>query len=185
MSIHHQSRYLSALWCLAKPRGQNHNLSVCPLQHHNDHMQRTLTYNNPSSFDSAMNSPFIHAVAASLQVPTSGHSPLSMGDLCFANIPCPSHQLSQLKLNLVLNPCRLQVGQRINKDSEALNTTSPRIRRHFWLIEFSKRSTQVRTLAYHRNQCWSVTSSFSFQTLLRSQQGTNLLPRLCSTLPCP
>ena len=45
----------------------------------------------PWSFHSEINSSFVHAVPASLQVPTSGHSPLSMDHFCLANIPCLSH----------------------------------------------------------------------------------------------
>ena len=75
-----------------------------------------------------MNSSFVHTVATSL--PNNSHSLLSMGEFC---IPCPSHDLSQLKLNLLLNPCQLQLRHRINKNGEAPSTTlllsyPPRIR---------------------------------------------------------
>jgi hypothetical protein len=63
-----------------------------------------------------MNSSFVHAVAASL--PNSGHSLLSMGEFYPANIPCPSHGLSQLKLNLLLNPYQLKLRHRIIKNCE-------------------------------------------------------------------
>src|SRR6266852_959841 len=129
-----------------------------------------------------MNLSFVHTVAASL--PNSGHPLLSMGEFC-PDIPCPSHELSQLKLNF-LKRCQLQLRLRIKKNSKALNTTfyKLRIRRHFWLIEYPAYSTQVHTFPYRRGRSWSITSFFSFQSRLRSQQGTNLLPQLCSTLPC-
>jgi hypothetical protein len=112
----------------------------------------------------------MHAVAEPLA--NSGHSLLRMGELRPADIiPCPSHELSQLKLNLLLNPCQLQLSHRINKNSEALNTAlllfyPPRIQRRFWLIEYPAQSTQVRTFPYCRLSSWSVMSFFFFQTRL-------------------
>ena len=67
-----------------------------------------------------MNSSFVHAVVASL--PNSGHPLLSMGDFYPADIPCPLYELSQLKLNLLLNLCQLQLRHRINKHSGVPNT---------------------------------------------------------------
>jgi len=105
-----------------------------------------------------MNLSFVHTVAASL--PNSGHPLLSMGEFC-PDIPCPSHELSQLKLNF-LKRCQLQLRLRIKKNSKALNTTfyKLRIRRHFWLIEYPAHSTQVHTFPYRRGRSWSITSFF-------------------------
>jgi hypothetical protein len=111
-----------------------------------------------------MNSSFVHAVAASL--PDSGHSHPNMGEFFPADIRCLSHGLSQLKPKIFLNPRQSQLRRRIN--SEALNTElrlfypgpPPRIRRHFWLVEYPAQSTQVRTFPYHRDRSWSVMSFF-------------------------
>jgi hypothetical protein len=89
-----------------------------------------------------------------------------MGEFFPADIRCLSHGLSQLKPKNFLNPRQSQLRHRIN--SEALNTEfrlfypgpPPRIRRHFWVIEYPAQSTQVRTFPYHRDRSWSVMSFF-------------------------
>jgi hypothetical protein len=143
---------------------------------------------NTNSIPSVLNSSFVRAVAVSL--PNSGHPLPSMGMFCSANIPCPSRKLLQLKLNLLLNPCQLQLRHRISKNIEALNTAlllfyPPRIRRHLWLIECPAQSTRVRTFRYPRYRSWSVMCFvFPFQTRPQYQQGTDF-PPLCCTLSCP
>jgi hypothetical protein len=122
----------------------------------------------------------MHAVAEPLA--NGGHSLLSMGKLRPADIiPCLSHELSQLKLNLLLSPCQLQLSHRINKNSKALNTALllfylPRIQRHSWLIEYPAQSTQVRTFLYCRLCNWSVMSIFSFRLASDSSRGPTCYP---------
>jgi hypothetical protein len=112
-----------------------------------------------------MNSPFVHAVVTS--PPNSGHSLLSMGEFYPADIPCPSHQLPQLRLNILLNRCQLILKHRINlnKNCEALNTAlllfyPSKIRQPFWLAEYPAQTTHVCTFPYRRDRSWSVMSFF-------------------------
>jgi hypothetical protein len=112
-----------------------------------------------------MDSFFAHHDAVAASLPNSGHSLLSMTAIYPADIPYPSQELSQLKLNPLLDPRQLQLRHRLNKISEAFNTTllvfyPPRIRRHLWLIEYPAQSTQVRKFPYRCDRCWSVTSLF-------------------------
>jgi len=120
-----------------------------------------------------MNEFILHAVATSL--PTSGHS-LSMGEFYTADIPRPSHEILQLKLNLHLNPCQFQLRHRISENSEALISflpirRPPRIRQQFWLIEYPAQSTQARTIPYRRDHRWSVTTFFSFRLTFDPSSG--------------
>jgi hypothetical protein len=80
-------------------------------------------------------SSFLRVVTASL---FGSHSLFRMGKFFPADIPCPLHELSRLKIDHILNPSSCQL--------------------HFLLIEYPAQSTQVHTFPCLRDRSLSVTS---------------------------